>query len=207
MTISSKELFRLARGSKGLGAQAMEMVDFLVDNAEETPHFFSTEISSQKISLRTMSTFSRALERRIYDAINQNKDKAFVNEVSNLFCEQFTNWGIDPTITHLYTGLPHGPWIKHETASSVKHLGATPEHYMIESLKLINFLCEFYFGKRLFSNVSPQKEYQPITWADLQNGQIKRQAFQESVFSDSEKEEELMFQLWQAGYLKCDLPR
>lgn len=81
------------------------------------------------------------------------------------------------------------------------HSHLDKQTYVANSLKFLNCLTEFYYSERLFPNIQSNNEESTATKLDNLNSQ--------DISTASEEQVEAMdhLQMWQAGFLKCDLDR
>jgi len=207
LTIETIDLYRLASPGNRVGPRALEMLEYLTAHAHKSPEFFRAATQNGDLRTRTMSTFTRALERNVrsplYGSPTDSTSANFQKKAGETFLRNLHHWGISTDLIWGYGPIERQPtqsipWPQYAgmNIAKSKH-GIDPETYILSSLKFINCLCEFHFGERLLPNIKPTTPYTPVTWSELQ-AQDKANLI-EGV------DEQSWQQLWAMGALQCDI--
>lgn len=203
MTISADELYEFAQ-SKGVGLRAKNALIFIEENRLQVADFFKEASASGLITSPGIRYAANGCARNIDYQLYSSMDEWEYEGATHELDRQVKNWAIPENLNtgmfirhnrKFQTSIQPSPYLHIDSPGHAKYMDKLGE-YNIECIKALNCLTQFYFGERFAPNIKPVMEYKGKKFADLV----------EQAHSHS-RIDEMHAQLWEQGFLQCDIDR
>ncbi len=202
MTITGEDIYELARLNRGTGIKARDILVFLGENRHKPLAFFVEKSESGELDPRHMRNAVNGVGYGVRGHLSFHTNEGLLktvdmDQVESVLGSQLDKWCIPKRITKAspYFLVPGA-----SEAGMKDNIGA----YNITCLRGLNCMTEFYFGERFLPSIKPAVEYEPQTFISLV--EAENNVSNEHEFRADEMDK-MQTQLWEQGYLQCDITR